>query len=99
MKEQFANHKEIKRLRQAHILHSLKTLRIHQTIAGCGNKNDLSLYVPDIQSHFILFLVGDWVQIPNTLRDEFETLGKIIKISQKFTFIYIKGVKTGTTFK
>ena len=98
--DQYYNNKELKRFKQVSIKNTLMTIRINEAIATCIRKFNSAIHPPNpLTSIPRWFLIGDWVQITNQLRDEYGTLRKVIKISKKLTFVYIKCVQTGDTFK
>ena len=94
--DQYYNNKELKSLRQVYLKNNLTTIRINVAITTYIRKIDPVIYPPNLPTSMPWwFLMCDWVQITNQLRDEYVTLCKVIKISKNFSFVYIKGVPIG----
>ena len=90
---------ELNGLHRAMLLQSIKTQRLRNLVSHLERKFawfHCTLFVSEQTTGLV---IGEWVQITNSIRDEFRTVRRVEKISVNNTFIYIKGFSTGTTFK
>ena len=89
----------LNQLHRALLLQSITTQRLRDQIAQCDRKLAWFHCIPIVSTNITVLVIREWVQINNLLRDEFGTVGRVVKISDNNKFIYIKGFSAGATFK
>ena len=90
---------ELKEVNRALLLQAIKTQRLRNIVKHLERRLASCNCTSVVSGHTTGYVIGEWVQITNSLRDEFGTVGRMVKISVNNSFIYIKGYSTGDTFK
>ena len=91
--------KELKEVHRALLLQAIQTQRLRNIIKHLERRVASFHCTAVVSGRTTGFIIGEWVQITNSLRDEFGTVGSVVKISVNNSFIYIKSYSTGAIFK
>jgi len=98
--KQYLITENLDRLESIHLQHILTTTKIKRIIVYSTRIINPSIYPPILLTMIPRwFQLGFLFQITNTFREEFETVGRVTKMSKNSTFIYIKGLQTGDIFR
>ena len=90
---------ELKGAHRALLLQAIRTQRLRDIVTHLEQRL-ASFHCTAVVSGLTTdFVIGEWVQITNSLRDEFGTVGRVVKISVNKSFIYIQSYSTGATLK
>ena len=90
---------ELKEVHRALLLQAIKTQRLRNIVKHLERRLALFHCIAVVSGHTTGFIIGEWVQNTNSLRDKFGTVGRVVKISVNNSFIYSKSYSTGATFK
>ena len=90
---------ELEGAHRALLLQAIRTQRLRNIVTHLEQRLATFPCTAVVSGLTTEFVIGEWVQITNFLRDEFGTVGRVVKISINKSFIYIQSYSTGATLK